>query len=136
MATTNADDYKRAQDQLHRLEDLIDNLQKIGADVPESLTKTLKALRISIDTGMDLGNAAAEASSALAEYTTQGNAACGNDFVCLAREEHVWQARNTNYTLNWDNPNSAARNFVRATLQRYLPQRICEHLDLCKPLKK
>jgi|SoiMethySBSTD1v2_1073268.scaffolds.fasta_scaffold103375_2 hypothetical protein len=136
MATTNADDYKRAQDQLHRLEDLIDNLQKIGADVPESLTKTLKALRISIDTGMDLGNAAAEASSALAEYTTKVNAACGNDFVCLAREEHVWQARNTNYTLNWDNPNSAARNFVRATLQRYLPQRICEHLDLCKPLKK
>ena len=129
----NSEDVKRAQEQLHRLEELLDELKRLRVDVPDFLTKSVKGLRIAIDTGADLGDAAAQASSALARYTNKVNEECQDDTVCLARDIHFYQARNLDYTLNWNNRDSVVRNFVRATLQRYVPQRICAQLDLCRP---
>jgi len=126
---------KRAQDQLKVLDALVDALKKGGVDVPSPVSEAIKALRISVDTGADLGNATASAAAAIAQYNNKVDEACGDDGVCLARELHYYQAVSVDYTLNWNNKDSVVRNFVRSTLQRYLPQVICDQLDMCKPRK-
>jgi conjugal transfer/entry exclusion protein len=127
-------DIKSVSEQLHQLNELIKELKKIGAQV-EELEKVTNRLQTAIDTGIDLGNAAAETSAALAEYSNNVYKACGDDFVCQAKFDSLWQARSVNWTLSLDRQNSVVRNFIRATLQRYVPQRICEHLDACKSRK-
>jgi hypothetical protein len=124
-------DTNRAQEQLKVLDDLIDALKKVGAEVPSALTETVKALRIATDTGVDLGNACTSASAALAQYTNKVNEDCEVDVRCISRLLPDYSVR-VDYVLNWKNKNSVARNFIRATLQRYIPQRICNILDNCK----
>ena len=132
----NSAEVKHASEQLHTLEDLLDDLEKIGAEIPEFLSKSVKGLRIALDTGTDVADSATASSAALAQYTNKVNDACGDDdngAVCQAREIHKWQAINVDYVLNWKNDDSVAKNAVRATLQRYVPQKICHYLDLCRP---
>jgi hypothetical protein len=132
----NAADVKRASEQLHSLEDLLDRLEQLGAEIPSVLSSAVKSLRIAVDTGTDVADAATETSAALAQYSNKVDEDCGDDAenagVCVARHAHKWLAINEDYVLNWKNKESVVRKSVRATLQRYVPQRICHYLDLCK----
>ena len=125
------DDVLTAQEQLRKIKDLIDDLEKVGVEVPE-LSKAVNRLQIAIDTGIDVGNAAAETSAILAVHANDAYAKCGDDYVCVAKYDAAYQARNVNYTLNIDNPDSVVRKSIRATLQRYVPQFICNRLDSCR----
>jgi len=124
-------DNKRAQEQLEHIDDLIDALKKAGAEVPSELSQPVKAARIATDTGGDLGKACASASAALAQYTNKVNEDCEVDDRRISRLLPDYSVR-VDYVLSWKNKNSVASNFVRATLQRYIPQQICDILDLCK----
>ncbi len=132
----NSAEVKHASEQLHTLEDLLDDLEKIGAEIPEFLSKSVKGLRIALDTGTDVADSATASSAALAQYTNKVNDACGNDDnggVCQAREAFRFGAIVDDYVLSWKNDDSVVKNSVRATLQRYVPQKICHYLDLCRP---
>jgi hypothetical protein len=124
-------DVLTAQEQLRKLKDLLDALEKIGVEAPE-LTKAVNRLQIAIDTGVDIGNAAAETSAVLAAHANDAYKKCGDDAVCIAKYDSAYQARNVNFVLNIDNPDSVVRKSIRATLQRYLPQAICDRLDSCR----
>jgi hypothetical protein len=131
-------DLKRAKEQLALLEKMVDTAEKLGYELPSPLSTAIKALKIAIDTDVAVGEACENASAALADYNNKVNAACGNDdqgYICQAREFHKWQYNNTNYVLGWDNMNSAVRELVRGALQRIVPQRVCNQLDLCRPPK-
>jgi hypothetical protein len=126
-----AENIKKLDEELHTINELIDDLKKIGAHV-EPLEKVANRLQIALDTGVDLGNAAGETSAAIAAYSNDVYQACGDDAVCQAKFDRVWQARAVSWTFDISNKKSVVRNFIKATLQRYLPQRICEHLDACR----
>jgi hypothetical protein len=130
MADTKQD-VLTAQDQVHKLKDLLDDLEQIGVEVPE-LTKAINKLQIAIDTGVDIGNAAAEASAVLAAHANDAYKKCGDDAICIAKYDSAYQARNVNFVLNIGNPDSVVRRSIKATLQRYVPQFICEKLDSCR----
>jgi hypothetical protein len=133
----NSAEVKHASEQLHSLEHLLDELEKIGAEIPEFLSKSVKNLRIALDAGTDVADSATASSAALAQYTNKVNDSCGDDAEngapCQAREAHKWLFLNADYVLNWKNDDSVVKNSVRATLQRYVPQKICHYLDLCRP---
>jgi translation initiation factor IF-2 len=132
----NAAEVKRAREQLGALEELLNTLERLGAEIPAVLSRAVKSLRIAVDTGTDVADAATETSAALAQYSNKVDEDCADDAenasVCVARHAHQWLAINEDYVLNWKNKESVVRKSVRATLQRYVPQRICHYLDLCK----
>jgi hypothetical protein len=129
-----SDDVKNLTEQVHKLNELIDALKKLGAPV-EELEKYTNRLQLALDTGGDAAQAAADASATLAAYNNAVLKACGDDddgAVCQAKFMHSWQARNVDFTLSIKNKKSATWNFIRATLRRHIPQAICDRLDSCK----
>ena len=86
----NSAEVKHASEQLHTLEDLLDDLEKIGAEIPDFLFKIgegISGSRLTSET--DVADSATASSAALAQYTNKVNRRCGdddNDAVCQARE--------------------------------------------------
>jgi hypothetical protein len=129
-----AESVRKAQEQVHKINELLEDLKKIGvtSEFLEDLSSKVNLLQKAIDTGVDLGDAAAQTSASLAALSNAAYKACGDDFVCQAQYDRLWQARAISYTFDFTNDKSVVRNFLRATLKRYVPQRICERLDSCK----
>jgi hypothetical protein len=127
-------DVLTAQEQLRKLKELLDDLERIGVEAPE-LTKAVNRLQIAIDTGVDIGNAAAETSAVLAAHANDAYQKCGDDAVCIAKYDRGYAARSVNFVLNINNPDSVVRKSIRATFQRYIPQMICSRLDSCRNAK-
>jgi len=132
-----AKDQKKVNEQIKDIRELIAALEKAGAVVPDSLTKSLKYLQLALDTGEDLGNALGEASAALAALEKDLMSACKNideamEMVCEAKVARMWQVRNIKFTLSFKNPDSVSAKFLQKTIQRYMPAKICQHWDYCR----
>ena len=52
--------------------------------------------------------------------------------VCEAKVTRMWQARSVKFTLDYKNPDSVTSKFIKKTVQRYTPSKICQHWDYCK----
>src|ERR1017187_466345 len=116
---SSGEDVRTAQEQVHKLNELLEDLEKIGvkSEALEALKKQLGLLQKAIDTGVDVADAAAQTSGVLAQLANAADEACGDDGVCQAAYARQFQARNVNFVLDLKNQNSVARNFFRKTLQ-------------------
>lgn len=130
-------DRKKANEQLKQVRQMIKELEDAGIEVPASLTKALKYLQVALDTGEDLGSAFEEASEALAKVESDLMGACKKvddemQAACEAKVTRMWQARSVKFTLDYKNPDSVTSKFIKKTVQRYTPSKICQHWDYCK----
>lgn len=130
-------DKSKINDQLREVRKMLKELEDAGLEVPRSLTKTLKALQVALDTGEDLGEAFEEASAELAKLEKDLSAACRNvdeavQMVCEAKVARQWQARGVKFTLDYKSPDSVSAKFIKKTIQRYTPSLICKHWDYCR----
>jgi hypothetical protein len=134
-------DIKKLQKQVTEINKFISEIEKMGGSVPKPLTKSLGLLQKAIDTGVDLGDAAEEASKALKAYEKDLMSACKTvdkemEMVCEAQVTRKWQARSVQFTLNYKNPESVTAKFLKKTVQRYTPGAICKHWDYCAKVDK
>ncbi len=125
-----------ASEAVRYLRGFLKELARIGVEVPRTVTRSLDALQIAINTGTDIGVAAKGASTAVRAYEEDLYAVCRGmeqepDAACEARVWRQWQARSVNFTLGYRNQNSVTARAIRETLRRYLPARMCAKLDLC-----
>jgi hypothetical protein len=130
-------DRKKANEQLKQIRQMIKELEDAGVEVPSSLTKALKYLQVALDTGEDLGSAFEEASEAVSKLEGDLMSACKKvddemQAVCEAKVTRMWQARSVKFTLDYKNPDSVTSKFIKKTVQRYTPSKICQHWDYCK----
>lgn len=127
---------KNMKRDLKRVQKFIEEIENMGGNAPKALKKSLKGLEIAINTGKDLGDAAQEASNALRKFETELRSACNTvprdrRAVCEARIDRKYLARGVDFTLNFDNPDSATRGFLQRTVQRYTPGLICRNWSYC-----
>jgi len=134
-------DIKKMQKQINGIRKFISDIEKMGGKVPTALSKSLKYLEVAINTGKDIGDAANEASSALAKYEKDLTSACKTvdkemEMVCEAKIARKWQARSVNFTLSYKNKNSVTSKLIKKTVQRYTPKLVCKHWDYCSKTDK
>lgn len=127
---------QEASEAVRALRRFLKELARVGVEVPRTVTRSLDALQIAINTGTDIGVAAKGASTAVRAYEQDLYAACRGmdqepDVACEARVWRQWQSRSVNFTLGYRNQNSVAARAIRETLRRYMPARICAKLDMC-----
>jgi len=132
---------RKMQKELKQIQSFIDQIEKMGGEVPKPLKKSLKGLEVAINTGKDLGDAAEDASKALKTYTADLKSACKTvdremQAVCEARIDRKWQARSVRFTLSYKNPDSVTSGFIKKTVQRYTPDLVCKHWDYCAKEEK
>jgi hypothetical protein len=134
-------DIKKIQKQLKELRSFISDIEKLGGEVPKPLTKSLGLLQKAIDTGVDIGDAAEEASASLRAYEKDLMNACKTvddemQMVCEAQVTRKWQARSVQFTLDYKKPESVTAKSIKKTVQRYTPATICKHWDYCAKTDK
>lgn len=130
-------DARKVNEEIRKVRELIKLIDRAGGKVPPLLTKVLKQLQIALDTGHDLGTAFEEAHAALAALDRDLLKACRDvddamQLVCEAKVSRLYQARALSFTLNYRNPKSVTSQFLKKTIQRYTPARICQHWAYCR----
>lgn len=128
---------RKVGEQIKDIREMVKTLEKAGIEVPSSLTKSLKYLQIALDTGEDLGKSFEDAGKSLAALEKDLLNACKNvddalQTVCEARVARMWQVRSVKFTLDFRNPESVSAKFIKKTVQRYLPSKICRHWEYCR----
>lgn len=127
---------KKLQESIKKTNDLMNAVEKLGGKIPK-LKKAMKVLEGAINSGIDVGKAADEANQELKKLTSDLQAACGDDFACMAAVARQIQGDAIKWTLNLKNDSSVFTKSVNKTLARYLPAKLCKQLDGCaKELKK
>lgn len=130
-------DIKKVNQQLKELKAFLKELEDAGVEVPPALKKSLNRLQVALDTAEDLGAAFEEAREALARTEKDLMDACKNvdeemRGVCEAKVTRQWQARSVKFTLDYKKPDSVTSQFLKKTVQRYMPSAICKHWDYCQ----
>lgn len=108
----------------------------MGGSVPESLTSSLNLLEKAVNTGVDLADAADEASKALRAYEADLMNACKTidadmQGACEAQVVTQSQWRSVQFTLDYKRPDSVTALAIRKTVQRYMPKFVCMHWEYC-----
>ncbi|HQR08089.1 MAG TPA: hypothetical protein PLN21_14770 [Gemmatales bacterium] len=140
MASTQAlteDRKKRLNEAIKRTWDFIKEMKALGVPMTDLVDK-VQVLENAVQTGKDLAKAADEAQVSLEQHTANLRSLCNTvpnedeRTICEVQVERNWQARNVNFTLSLKNKNSFVSNAIRITLQRYMPEKICQMLESCK----
>jgi len=116
---TNAEAVREAREGTDRIKKFVKSLQSSGLPVPSGLAvamKTLNKFTTAADMGVDLAEAAGQADYEVRKIVANKYALCEGDedekFICYAKIDRQWQARNVNAALNWNNPGSVVRRAV------------------------
>jgi hypothetical protein len=135
----NESEVKDAIDGMEIATDALDELERLGVEIPVALRRAMGALSLALTTGKDLGDAGKEAEKHLHAFTSRLASGCyGQDsdemFICMAGYERKWQLHAVDYTLNINNKNSVIRLFMEKQLDklvnRSFMQRIGRSLGL------
>ena len=135
-------DMKQLDKEIKLTKDFIKAIEKMGGEVPKPLKNAINRFEIAVNTGKDLAKAADAASKALKEYEKDLYAACKTvdkeqEMVCEAGVFRKWQKRRVTWVLDPKNKKSVISQFIKKTIQRYTPAKICKHWDYCaKEAKK
>ena len=126
-------DVGAASKQLKLVNKFLGTLEKLGADIPTPLTKSLSALSKALSAGAAVGEAATEASDELEKYNKNLEAACKNiddaqQKICEAGKISSYQYRNVNFTLDPKNKNSVISKLIDKAIKAYTPKLICKEV--------
>lgn len=133
---------ERVKKQLEQLERAIKTLEKLGIKVPPPLRMAVKALRMAIETGIDLGKNADAAAEAYESYMKNLRTACeklrdeGEKLVCEVKVERVYRAVGFNFTLNKKNKASWVARDIETIIKKLTPEKVCKYWKQCAKIDK
>src|SRR5262249_15424373 len=116
---TNAQAVAEARQGIERLRNFMSAIKDLGVPVPPTLSTAIDRMTRAVEMGVDLGEAAGEVDYEVTRITANKHALCDlstpdddERFVCYARIDRQWQARNVNAVLDWNNTHSVIRRAV------------------------
>lgn len=133
--------FKKTQEDVRKARKFLKTLEKVGVEIPRGILKKLDRLQVALDAGVDVADAAKEASVALGEYEASLMTACkkmGEDdaLICEAKVARKWQALNVRFVLAIEESSSVVSKAIRKTVVRYTPKAICARFDYCSQESK
>ena len=130
---TNAKAVAEAREGIDKIKKVVSQLRSSGLPIPKGLANAMTVLNrfaTAADMGVDVAEAAGQADYEVQKIVANKYSLCEGDddekFVCYAKIDHVWMARNVNAVLNWDNPGSV----VRRTVEKWLGAKCDKDDDL------
>jgi hypothetical protein len=116
---TNAQAIAEAREGLEKIRNFMSALGTLGVPVPTPLSNAVDRFGHAVEMGIDLGEAAGEADFQVQQIVSNRHRLCDlstpdedERWICYARIDRQWQARNVNAVLNWENTGSVIRRAV------------------------
>ncbi|MEX0969570.1 MAG: hypothetical protein WD046_03875 [Paracoccaceae bacterium] len=134
-------DIKQIKKELGEIKRYIKAIEDMGGEVPKDLKKSLNRLETAINTAKDIGDAASDAAKTLRANEKAMQQACktvGKEhrFACEAGEWRKWFNKGTIILLDPKQKDGFYENFIKRTLKRYTPDKICQHFEYCAKIEK
>ena len=103
-----------AREKIRVVQEFMKAIESVGGEVPKGLKRAVDRYLLAAEMGLDAGEAAEEVSRELAVVYHNAYKVCeasdrdGTDdyWVCRAKVDRVWQARNTQKVLDWNDDTS------------------------------
>jgi len=135
-------DVQQMQKDLKNLRYFLKVLEGTGIKPPKSLPPTLRALEISLKTGVSVADSASEASRDLRKHTNDLIGMCkileneDDQSVCELEIARSYQASGVKAVFDPKQPTSVTAKLINKAIKSVTPDKLCKRWDRCAKIDK